>query len=194
MSAQTKPHMLIASVDDGSIYVSVECPHEDLGDDRPCVQWQEIMPKPSADEIDAAYERGDEHPGWEKTGRCWVSEWISDSAGEFSGMFTLPPFPVRWENGGDIDDSSVILTPWEPSGREEVGVDYCVLHHGLRNEDAQFCDWAEDDEIGLTEDGIEVPASDPKAVAPRECVLVALSYDKADVPKADLSASQESAR
>lgn len=35
---------------------------------------------------------------------------------------------------------------WKP-----VGVDYCTAHHGLRNEDDEWCNWREDPDINLCE-------------------------------------------
>ena len=45
---------------------------------------------------------------------------------------------------------------------ESVGVDYCTLHHGIRNEDEHSCDFRDDDQES-GDDG-----------EPRECVLVEL--------------------
>jgi hypothetical protein len=45
---------------------------------------------------------------------------------------------------------------------ESVGVDYCTLHHGIRNEDEHSCDFRDDDQES-GDDG-----------EPRECVLVDL--------------------
>lgn len=111
-----KPHMLTGNIEDeGTVYTwSIQCPNHDLGIDRPCAAWEEILPRPSDDEMDAASERGDEHPGWRKVNRCWVAEWVSDS-GEFAvlGSIPIPPIPVGWDNGGGMEDSQVILTPWD---------------------------------------------------------------------------------
>lgn len=60
--------------------------------------------------------------------------------------------------------------------RVSVGVDYCTVHDGLRNEDGHGCDWAVHD---LTDKTLDLSATDGE---PRECVLVPLTYDRADVP------------
>lgn len=63
-----------------------------------------------------------------------------------------------------------------PSGRVSVGVDYCTVHDGIRNEDDHRCDMAKDDldlmrwkTIAKTADG-----------EPRPCVLHELSYAAPD--------------
>ena len=54
---------------------------------------------------------------------------------------------------------------------ESVGVDYCTLHHGIRNEDEHSCDFRDDDQES-GDDG-----------EPRECVLVEL------IPRPSLAAA-----
>ncbi len=54
---------------------------------------------------------------------------------------------------------------------ESVGVDYCTLHHGIRNEDEHSCDFRGDDQES-GDDG-----------EPRECVLVEL------IPRPSLAAA-----
>lgn len=52
---------------------------------------------------------------------------------------------------------------------EELGVDWCVLHHGVRNEDWDRCDafdWADGDDM-LDEDGEYLPC-DLRPLAYRE--------------------------
>ena len=61
---------------------------------------------------------------------------------------------------------------------ESVGVDYCTLHHGIRNEDAHRCDMADDDlnpEYVFTtgQESVSYPNAGPDG-EPRECVLVEL--------------------
>ena len=55
---------------------------------------------------------------------------------------------------------------------ESVGVDYCTLHHGIRNEDEHSCDFRDDDQES-GDDG-----------EPRECVLVEL------IPRPPLAAAR----
>ena len=58
---------------------------------------------------------------------------------------------------------------------ESVGVDYCTLHHGIRNEDEHSCDFRDDDQES-GDDG-----------EPRECVLVEL------IPRPPLAVVAEAA-
>lgn len=73
----------------------------------------------------------------------------------------------------------------------EVGVDYCLAHHGLRNEDEEWCDWRDDDDnvcedcdgLGYEEqvdsEDAKVDCEDCDGYGFTPCDLASLGYMKA---------------